>query len=154
MLIIIFVVGVVILGAVGGGFYLMWNKLNAGDAAVEAPQPQAAQPAATAAAPSSAVGPIYPLDAFIVNLADEGGKRFLRINLNLEYSPRAGEKDIEKHLPQIKDAVLMLLPTKTQQELASVEGKTTLRKELIDELNKLFGWSIVTNIYFTEFVIQ
>ena len=48
----------------------------------------------------------------------------------------------------------MILPTKEFDEIRSVEGKTTLRQEILQRLNALFAAEVVANLYFTEFVIQ
>jgi len=35
-----------------------------------------------------------------------------------------------------------------------MEGKIALRDEILAKLNRLFGNDVVTNIFFTEFVVQ
>ena len=65
-----------------------------------------------------AMGPIYKLDTLIVNLADQGGKRYLRITMDLELKPAENIDakevidEMDKRLPQIRDTILMILPTK------------------------------------------
>jgi flagellar basal body-associated protein FliL len=48
----------------------------------------------------------------------------------------------------------MILPSKRFEEIASMEGKTALRDEIINKLNSLFPRTVITNIFFTEFVVQ
>jgi flagellar basal body-associated protein FliL len=48
----------------------------------------------------------------------------------------------------------MILPSKRFEEIASVEGKTALRDEIMDKLNSLFPRIVISNIFFTEFVVQ
>ena len=48
----------------------------------------------------------------------------------------------------------MILPTKRFDDIRTVEGKTSLRNEILAKLNSLLGLEGVANIYFTEFVIQ
>jgi flagellar FliL protein len=48
----------------------------------------------------------------------------------------------------------MILPSKQFEEIASMEGKMALRDEIIARLNSLFSKKVVTNIFFTEFVVQ
>ncbi len=63
-------------------------------------------------------------------------------------------KEMEKRLPQIRDCILMILPTRTYQDIQTVEGKIALRSEIVAKLNALLKKEAITNIYFTEFVTQ
>ena len=100
------------------------------------------------------LGIIFPMDTFIVNLADEGGKRYLRITMDLELTEGTVVDDLKKRLPQMRDSILMVLPSKHFEEIRTVEGKIKLRNEIIAKLNGLFSQQSISNIYFTEFVIQ
>ena len=59
-----------------------------------------------------------------MNLADSGGKRYLRVTMALELSDPEALTNIESRLPQIRDAILMILPTKTFDEVSTTEGKS------------------------------
>ena len=48
----------------------------------------------------------------------------------------------------------MILPSKQFDDIASMEGKIALRDEIMAKLNSLFAKNVVTNIFFTEFVVQ
>ena len=48
----------------------------------------------------------------------------------------------------------MILPSKRFEDIASMEGKTALRDEIIEKLNSLFPKAVITDIFFTEFVVQ
>ncbi len=100
------------------------------------------------------MGPVFSLDSFIVNLSDQGGKRYLRITMGLELADPKSAEEMTKRLPQIRDSILMILPSRKVDELQTTEGKNSLRTEIISKLNELFGKEIVKKIYFTEFVIQ
>jgi len=148
-IIIIAAAGVLVLGAVGGGFFIMYKKLTEIDkikASVE-----------STAAPKEekpVIGPLFALDSFIVNLADPGGKRYLRVTMQLELKDAKTHEHVTQRLPQVRDCILTVLPTRKVDDLQTVEGKTGLRNELIAKLNELLGAGAVTKIYFTEFVIQ
>lgn len=99
------------------------------------------------------------MEPFVVNLADPGSRRYLRLNLKLELKkPGESEPLLEARMPQVRDAVLMLLSGKTTDQLLSVEGKAALREELIGKLNTVLKKKglkkAVKNLYFTEFLIQ
>jgi flagellar FliL protein len=102
-------------------------------------------------------GPI--MEPFVVNLADPGSRRYLRMNLKIKLKkPEETEPLLEERMPQVRDAVLLLLSSKTSDQLSNPEGKISLRQELIDQLNKVLKKkkmkSTVKNLYFTEFLIQ
>ena len=100
------------------------------------------------------IRPVYSLDTFIVNLADKGGRRFLRITMDLELKDENFTEEIDKRISQIRDSILMILPTKRFEDINSVEGKIALRDEVMIKLNSFLKDVIITNIYFVEFVVQ
>lgn len=102
-------------------------------------------------------GPL--IEPFVVNLADPGSRRYLRLNIKLELKkPDESEPLLEARMPQVRDTVLLLLSSKTSDQLLNPEGKLTLRQELIGQLNKVLKKKrlkkAVKNLYFTEFLIQ
>ena len=150
LLLLIGILMVFMLG-MGGGLFMMWNKLselsiqsaaNAGTNTVPGNNPE--QP----------LGPICPLETFIVNLADKGGNRYLRVTMDLELGNPELQAEITKRMPQIRDSILMILPSKRFDDISPVEGKTALRDEILEKLNSLLTSGKITNIYFKEFVVQ
>ena len=151
LIVVLAVVGVLILGMMGAGFFVIWTKvanMNPGATPAEASIQEEEE------APTETIGVTYPLDTFIVNLAEEGGNRYLRVTMELELSEETLKTEVEQRLPQVRDAMLMILPTKKVADIGTVEGKTALRGEVIERLNGILTGGEVTNIYFTEFVIQ
>ena len=61
---------------------------------------------------------------------------------------------LEANKAKVRDALLLLLSSKTSQDLATLEGKILLRKEIVDRLNQALGQAKVARVYFTDFVIQ
>lgn len=144
-------VSVVLVITIGlaAGFFMVWSKLsslntpaNAGTGS-EAGQVEAAT-----------LGPLFSLDTFIVNLADEKRNRYLRVTMDLELVDAMDTDKLTERLPQVRDSILMILPSKRFVEIASMEGKTALRDEIIAKLNSLYSKEVVSNIFFTEFVVQ
>ncbi|MBW1700747.1 MAG: flagellar basal body-associated FliL family protein [Deltaproteobacteria bacterium] len=154
MLIIVIIISFLFLGIMGTGLFVMWNKLSSLDRVVNPVSEEESEDANKEEEDQDVIGPTYALDTFIVNLADEGGKRYLRVTMNLELKDTAVSKELEKRLPQIRNAVLMLLPTKRHEDIRNIEGKIGLRDEIITRLNGLFKEESITNLYFTEFVVQ
>jgi flagellar FliL protein len=146
---IFLVVAVLLVVTLGlaGGFFMMWNKLSAlntqSNAAAQNQQVQTA-----------ALGKLFPLDTFIVNLADQERSRYLRVTMDLELVAPTDTEKLNQRLPQVRDRILMLLPSKRFADIASTEGKSALRDEMIGKLNGLFPENVITNIFFSEFVVQ
>lgn len=148
MFLVIAVMLVVTIG-LAAGFFMMWSKLSEINtqapptANIDINQSQMAQ-----------LGPLFPLETFIVNLADEERNRYLRVTMDLELVAPTDTEKLNQRLPQVRDRILMILPSKRFDDIASVEGKTALRDEIINKLNSLFPRTVITNIFFTEFVVQ
>jgi flagellar FliL protein len=145
------IVAVLLVVTVGlaGGFVMMWNKLS--DLNTQA---NAAAIAPGGQGQAAALGTLFPLDTFIVNLADQERSRYLRVTMDLELAAPADTEKLNQRLPQVRDRILMLLPSKRFADISSIEGKTALRDEMIGKLNGLFSRSVITDIFFTEFVVQ
>jgi flagellar FliL protein len=144
----------VLMLGLGGGLFLMWNKLSTinvqakADAAGEPDEPD------QEAILEQPLGTIYALDTFIVNLADTGGNRYLRITMDLELGIPELESELDKRLPQIRDSILMILPSKRFEDISPVAGKIALRDEILKTLNGFLIQGEITTIYFKEFVVQ
>jgi flagellar FliL protein len=153
MLIIILGGFLLFMTIMGAGFFLLWSKMsaavsqvqNGANAPVEEEQPVEEE---------VSMGPIYKLDTMIVNLADKGGKRYLRTTLEMELSAPELVEEIEKRMPQLRDSILMILPSKTYDSISTTEGKIALRDEIITKLNSFLKTGTITTIYFSEFVVQ
>jgi len=149
LMLVIIIVSVVFMGIMGAGFYVLWNKVAPPDPEVQLDPDQTED-----VKEDDKIRPVHTLTTFVVNLADRGGSRYLRTTLDLELTDEAAVEEVKQRLPQIRNAVLMIIPSKTSKEIKTTEGKTTMRDEIMEKLNSFLKNGSVTNIYFTEFVIQ
>jgi flagellar protein FliL len=92
------------------------------------------------------------LPAFVVNLADPNARRYLKLVLDVEMT--GSPELLEANQAKIRDTLLLLLSSKTSQELSTLEGKIMLRKEIVERINQALGQAKVARVYFTDFVIQ
>ena len=155
VLIIIIAVFVLMMGMMGGGFFLLWKQMSATVAQVN--QQNGAEEADAEVEEEEeevTIGPMYKMDTMIVNLADRGGKRYLRVTMQFELSTQDVIEEIEKRLPQIRDSILMILPAKQYADISTTQGKTSLRDELLAQVNGYLKTGAINTIYFTEFVVQ
>ena len=96
-----------------------------------------------------------PLDqAFIVNLSDPGGRRYLKVKLVLECSNVAVAEEIKTSQARIRSNIIMLLTSKSYAQIATLAGKLKLRDQLVRLINRNVGSGQVRSIHFTDFVIQ
>jgi len=146
--IFIIMIGVLLMVAMGGGFFILVGKISSLEASMVKSDDGSEQEGL------EAVRPIFSLDTMIVNLADQGGRRYLRVALQTELKTEASIGKLNDRLPQVKDALLKILSSRRFDDVNSTEGKNLLRDELIAKLNEILKDESVSNIYFTEFVIQ
>jgi len=100
------------------------------------------------------LGIMFEVGTFVVNLADKDADRYLKVTVVLEIENDQVKQEVEKRLPQIKDAITTLLFTKTSRELKTIDGIENLKEEIIKRVNALLPLGGVKNVYFTDFVIQ
>ncbi|NOQ50766.1 MAG: flagellar basal body protein FliL [Desulfuromonadaceae bacterium] len=100
------------------------------------------------------VGPMVSIDTFIVNIIDDEESRYLKASITIEVNTPETAMEVSERMPQIKDAILLLVGNKTFSELQDLQGKIQLRAELINRLNSILLNGKVKRIYFTDFVVQ
>lgn len=92
---------------------------------------------------------------FTANIVDPGMKRYLRVRMTFEYiESKALVKELEVRNPEVRDAILGVLRSKTVAELVGVGTTEQLRAELVAAINYVLSEGEVLALYFTEFVIQ
>jgi len=153
-MLIVVIISVLFLGAVGTGFFVMWGKISSLEPPASAQADEMGNNVDEEKKEPEKIGPIFSLDPFIVNLADHEGKRYLRVTMDLELENEELNKQLKELLPRVRDSILMILPTKKQKDLSTMEGKINLREEIVSELDSFLGEGSIINLYFTEFVIQ
>lgn len=153
---IIIIVGIlfVLLLLMGGGVFFMWNKISNLESENNKDVEEVVEVEEEVQKEQRTIGPIFPLDTFVINLADPSGDKYARIRIDLELKSEELFDEFEKRSPQIYDAILMILPSKISEQIRTTKGKNELREEIIFRLNEVLNNDGVTNLYFREFVIQ
>ena len=161
--ILLLVATVCVLSVAAGGavtFYLLKGQI----AAMVHAQPQAAADDGEEAAPPTDaagatgtdkfLGTVYEMEPLIVNLEQSKGKRYLKVKMSFELNKEAVLKEVQARLPQIRDAILLMISGKSFADVSTVEGKLALRDALITRINGLLETGFIKRIYFQEFVVQ
>jgi flagellar FliL protein len=100
---------------------------------------------------------IVDLQPFIVNLADEGEARYLRMTVSVGVGEHGGgesEKADPLFITRVRNAMLAVLSIKTSEEILTIEGKAKLRKELLKAAQAASEEPHVEAIYITDFIVQ
>ena len=100
------------------------------------------------------VGVMFTMDPFVVNLAGSKGKRFLKVTTTLELSSTEVNPEFEENLQKITDSILVLLSSKSFEDVYSVQGKFKLKDEITTRVNRFLVVGHVKDAYFTEFIVQ
>ena len=144
-LIIIIVAVLLVLGGGGGAaYYFLFKSESAADGK------------SSTAKPVPQVVVFFPMDPFIVNLADNEGERYMKLVLQLELSDQKMLPDVKLLNPKMRDTILDLLSAKTYKEMIDPLGKQRLRDEIAMRMNMTINSpnGKVLKVYFTEFIIQ
>ena len=129
--------------------FVIVPRLGIQEGAVNASTPAAV----TTEAPE--IGVLGGLEELIVTLQSETKlPRYLRTDVNLEVADQATADLVAARLPQLRDAVIMVLSSKTPAEIQRPEGKQALRDELFRRLGEKLPAESLRNIYFADLVIQ
>ena len=103
---------------------------------------------------SMEVGPMFPLDTFTVNLLSDSGRRYLKVQMNLELDGEELAAELESKTAVVRDVVIRMLSSKTLEEISTAKGKDKLKEQIVNQLNLRLRDGNIRNVYFTEFVVQ
>lgn len=152
LLIIIAVLVALLLAGGGGAVYFLVIK-KPEPAAEHGAAGEAGKPEGAGAKSATTLGETVELPPFIVNLVGEGG-RYVKVVMVLQVSSAATKEELTNRAPQVKDSVIGVLSSKTPDEVLTPEGKLELKLELVKRINQAITSGVVTEMFFTEFVVQ
>lgn len=141
-LMIIIIIVVAILALIGGGVLAYTMFFSGKDKSADAKKEEK----------SKAKTAMMPMEPFILNLAEHG--RFLKLTMQFELSDVAAQPAATEKIPQLRDAIITLVSSKSAESLSIPEGKFLLKDEILMRTNQAMGRDVFKNIYFTEFVMQ
>ncbi len=98
-------------------------------------------------------GGFITLDPIIVNLASDKGKRLLKVSIQFEPATQETAQEISNRQPQVIDALITVLSSKSSEGLLTMEGKIALKEQIMTKLNGILA-NGVKNVFFVEFIIQ
>ena len=146
LIIVISVLAVLVIGLAGAVGWLFISK--SADHGAEGDGPVG----------STASLPVFEkMDSFVVNLTGEQGG-MLQVEIETELANDAARAIVKAYTPKIRSAIIMLLSSKSAQELASPGGKAKLRNQIRKIINETIGSHgdrpLVIGVVFTSFIVQ
>lgn len=103
--------------------------------------------------------PIYlPLEPFLVNFEVDGTLRFLQVTVEVMAFEARTIEVVRRHMPRVRNAILLTLGNQTLATIATVEAKEQLRGALRDEIRSVLAdfddGPGIDSVYYTAFVMQ
>jgi flagellar FliL protein len=149
MLFIIIGVVVLLIAAVGGYMYMKSSEEARKIQEAEAKRPENILKKQLTERKQNAP-PIYiPLEEMIVNLPGRGGEHYLQAKIVLRTNDSATEGKIKSFMPVIRDKIITVLSSRQMQELATVEGKVMMAREIALVINSIIAPQL-TAIYILQ----
>lgn len=95
------------------------------------------------------------LKEFLVSLSDEGKAKYVKVNIFLgsDEKNKKLQKELTSKVPQIRDCINNFLRTKKSTDF-TIEGEVILKEEIIVKVNELLKNGKITNVYFTDLIVQ
>ncbi|VAW57300.1 hypothetical protein MNBD_GAMMA07-100 [hydrothermal vent metagenome] len=159
MKIILLINGVLLLVGIGVGVFLFMGEEEPAET-VDSETIEGGESAEGSKPEKSKGTPIYvPLHpAFVVNFENQEQVAFLQIDIQIMTYDSSVESALKKHMPAIRNELLLLLGGKQYHEINTREGKRALSQEAIvamqDVLKDVGESSSIEALYFTSFVMQ
>jgi flagellar protein FliL len=146
------IIGVVVLGAAGGGaWFFLGGKSDPKKAHADAEKAEAAHKAP----------PIYvALDPpFVVNFEAEQLVRFLQVTVQVMSRDPETVEIVKVNDPVVRNDLLLLLGNQHYETISSREGKEKLRQQALEAVRKVVTGAggkaeKIEAVYFTSFVMQ
>ena len=98
-----------------------------------------------------------PITANLDPFTDTNGKQkvhYVSLTLAVEIRDKAEADKFSAAKPVVLDKVLSLLGKKKFEELNQVQGRYVFRSQIIDAANEYLAAPVVTEVYFTDFLLQ
>lgn len=150
LIIIIAATVILLLGIVAAAYFLFLKKPPPEEEAKNEQVEMTQSPAED----QTDIGPMVDIKEFIVNIISEEGAHYVKASLTLELNNEVVLEEANKRMPQIRDAVLLLIGNKTFEELQDLQGKKQIKAELKSKINSFLKTGRIKNVYLTDFVVQ
>ena len=96
----------------------------------------------------------YEVPEILVNLSGADRRRFLSVKFYVGFDESKLAEELERRMPEIRDAILEILWNISAEDVYSPEGKEYLRDEFKKSINEIVNSGEVKDIYFWHIMVQ
>ena len=79
--------------------------------------------------------PIKP--ALVVNYGGPGKVKYIKAEISLRVEDEKSAEEVTHHMPLVRDTLIMLISSVTDEQMASGEGKEKMRRDALARLNEV-----------------
>lgn len=97
---------------------------------------------------------MYEVPEIVVNFSGLERSRFLSVKFYLGFDEPKVQQELDKRMPEIRDAVNKILWEKKAEDLNTLEGKEALREEIFETINGMLYSGKLRGVYFWHLLIQ
>lgn len=98
---------------------------------------------------------------FIANYGGPGPLKYVKAEVSIKVVSRDGEVNTKHHQAQIRNAIVMLLSSQTDDTVATAAGRERIRIQALEAVRQIMvkeygetGYDMIGDLLFTSFVIQ
>ena len=97
---------------------------------------------------------MYEIPEIVVNFDGPDRCRFLSIKFYLGFDEPKLQRELEKRMPEIRDAINNILWVKSVEDIETLEGKDNLKEEIFDTVNDMLNSGELRGVYFWHLMFQ
>ena len=98
------------------------------------------------------VGYPVPLDYFLINLPQKKEQKFFKVEVELNVDNPEIRAEINKRILQVRDIIIILVSSKKYEQIATLEGQESLKKEIQKTINSFLTKGKINRVLFKEFI--
>ncbi len=96
--------------------------------------------------------------AFVTNYGADAKLHYLKVEISVRVETLEDVALVERHLPYLRNNLVLLLSRQTEADVTSVEGRQRLRAVALEEVHKVLkyeeGKTVVSDLLFNNFIVQ
>ena len=97
---------------------------------------------------------MFKIEPFVLNINSQTGDSFMKMAMEAELAGPVFVEKAKTKTPVLRDAVIMIVSSKTPEDLISPDGRLMLKEEINNSFNRILGDKSVSNIFITDFIMQ
>jgi flagellar FliL protein len=97
---------------------------------------------------------VYLVSNLLVNPTGTGGTRYLSASVGIQVDSPGVLDQLRVRDLQVRDLLILVLSSRTVEELTDPRSREQMRKEILGRLNQLIGGEELSAVYFVDYVLQ